>query len=510
MPLTPAERERADAGLAALMAPPGGDAKRFVEAATRDVPWQRAFVYDKSPRKALFGERRGGKTTVIGISMVARRLAMPNSKGIYVGLTQDSARRVFVDEVLDRLKRKYGLPAEIIGGDEMRFANGSLIYVVGLDATKKQKERVRGIKAADIAIDEMQSYTQDIRKIINEVLGPAAADTKAPIVLGGTAGNALGENYWYEMTRDNTREHPIAPSQRHPEWNVYRCEWSKNTAIDELTGKRVCDNVREYLEEQRVQHPGIELTDSWLQEWEAKWVILTSSLIYRFADANRVGNPLCPVAAPSEAFLGGASFILGIDLGYNDPTAMTVVAYNTQFSNKLYVVETFKRSSMLVGDVAEKIRTLDAKYHFDYMVGDSSSLQVYETLCQQYGLVIQKANRQGKLSHQLTLNSDLQTLVVVVLPGNDELAKQLSTCKWEAEALREGKYVEDQADPNDLADSFLYAYTFSRSLWYTAPMKRAPRTNDEMTLDLTRQLMQANQGGFAEGGDYTGDIYGQE
>src|ERR1700677_5927 len=152
MPLTPAERARADAGLAALMAPPGGDAKRFVEAATRDVPWQRAFVYDKSPRKALFGERRGGKTTVIGISMVARRLAMPNSKGIYVGLTQDSARRVFVDEVLDRLKRKYGLPAEIIGGDEMRFSNGSLIYIVGLDATKKQKERVRGIKAADIAI----------------------------------------------------------------------------------------------------------------------------------------------------------------------------------------------------------------------------------------------------------------------------------------------------------------------------------------------------------------------
>lgn len=347
MPLTPAEAARADAALAELAKPPRGDARRFVEAATRDVPWQRDFVLDQSPRKALFGERRGGKTTALGIASVARRLRFPNSKGVYVGLTQDSASRVFVDEVLDRLKRKYDLPADIIGGNEMRFENGSIIYVVGLDATKKQKERVRGIKASDIIVDEMQSYTQDIRKIINEVLGPAAADTKAPLMIGGTAGNALGENYWYEITRDNTRDEPIAPSARHPEWMVYRCEWAKNTAIDEQTGRRVCDNVREYLEEQIAKHPGIQLTDSWLQEWEAKWVILTSSLIYRFSEANVVGHERCidlgtrqPVPYPSEAFLAGASKILGIDLGYNDPTAMTVVAYNTQFSNKLYVIET--------------------------------------------------------------------------------------------------------------------------------------------------------------------------
>lgn len=516
MPLTPAEQTRANVLIAEMARPARGDAARFVDAATRDVPWQREFVYDASPRKALFGERRGGKTSLMGICGIEKALAKPNSKTVYIGLTMDSCQRVFYDEVLERFRRRYELPFTLVGGDTARFENGSFLYLIGLDATKKQKEKVRGIKAALILIDEMQSYTQDTRLIINEILGPAAADTKAQTIIGGTAGNSLGKNYWYEITEANDREHPIAPSTKHPEWMVYRCEWSRNTAVDDITGRRVCDNVREYLAEQVAQHPGIDRTDSWLQEWEAKWVILTSSLIYRFSAANQVGHPSCvdlgtgsAVSLPSEAFLAGASKILGLDLGYNDPTAMTVIAYNTQFSNRLYVVETFKQSGMLIGAVAQKVKDLDAEHHFDYIVGDSSSLQVFESLQQQYGLVIQKANRAGKLSHQLMLNGDLQTNVVVILPGNEELVKQLETCKWEAKALAEGKYVEDPKDPNDLADSFLYAHTFSRSLWYNAPRKAKPPTNASITAELSRRLIEANQGGFANGGDYNGDIYEQ-
>ena len=230
MPLTPEERARADAGLKDLSSGSASEARAFVEAATRDVPWQRQFVYDRSPRRALFGERRGGKTSAMGVCAIEKCLARPNSKVIYVGLTQDSCTRVFYDEVLSNFRRRYSLPFDLTGGDTARFANGSLIYLVGLDATKKQKEKVRGLKASRILIDEMQSYTQDTSLIINEVLGPAAADTKADIILGGTAGNALGKNYWYEITRHNTREAPIAPSLLHPEWTVYRCEWQKNTA----------------------------------------------------------------------------------------------------------------------------------------------------------------------------------------------------------------------------------------------------------------------------------------
>jgi hypothetical protein len=516
MPLTPEERARADASLMRLSAPFPGDARGFVDAATRGVPWQRAFVNDPSPRKALFGERRGAKTTAIGIAKMARRLGIPNSKGVYVGLTQESASRAYLDEVVDRLRRKYALPCEIIGGNEVRFENGSIEYVVGLDATKKQKERVRGLKAADIAVDEMQSYTQDVGRILAEILGPAAADTKAPLMIGGTAGDAFDHNFWYQLTRENLPTTPPGtPSTAHPEWKVWRCKWSENTAIDEITGRRVCDNVREYLDEQMRLHPGIEKTDGWRREWSAEWVILTTSLVYRFGKCNLIGHQECveidtkqPIAKPSEAFLAGAIYVLGIDLGYNDPTALVVCAYNTEFSNKLYVVETFQRSGMVVADVHAKLLELERRYEFTYMVGDSSSLQVFESLKQSYGHNILKADRQGKLSHVHMVNSDLQTRVVVVLPGNEELVGQLSTCRWDPKELEKGKYEEDPKDANHLADAFLYAHTFSRSLWYEAPRPRRDPTNDDRVAQLTKQLIEAQHQEMADG-EYSGDIYGE-
>lgn len=514
-PLTPEESARAEAQLTKLSAPYPGDAKGFVNAATREVPWQRAFVLDKSPRKALFGERRGAKTTAFAIACVARRLELPNSKGVYVGLTQDSASRVFCDEALDRLRRKFALPFEIVGGNEARFENGSIIYVIGLDATKKQKERVRGIKASDVTIDEMQSFTQDIGKIILEILGPAAADTMAPILIGGTAGDAFENNFWYSLTRDNTPQTPKGtPSAAHPEWKVWRCKWSENTATDEITGRKICDNVRDYHAEQIAKHPGIELTDEWQREWCAKWVILTTSLIYRFGKCNLLGQPECVelgtgarIPKPTDAFLASAVFILGLDLGYNDPTAFVVCAYNTAFSNKLYVLESFQQSGMLVAHVHAKIVELEERYDFTYKVGDSASLQIFEDLRQTYGHDFVKADKLGKRAHVMMLNSDLQTRVVVVLPGNDELVGQLSTCRWEPKALEQKKYVEDPKDPNHLSDAALYAHHFSRSLWYEAPKPRRNMTNEDHVNKITKSLIQ-QMNEEAEGGDFTGDIYG--
>lgn len=476
-------------------------AQQFIIDATRDYPWQREFINDKNPRKALFGERRGSKSTMMILAAIEQCLRVPFSQVLYIGLTQDSCKRSIYDQVMARIIRKHNLPAKLIYGNEMRFDNGSIIYLVGMDANEKQKEKARGVKSSLNLIDEMQSFTQDTAAIINDVLGPTAADTKSTMIIGGTAGNALGENYWYEITKDNTKDNPIGPSIKHPEWMVYRCEWSKNTAIDEQTGNRICDNVREWLDKLESDHPGTKITDSYRQEWDAEWIVQKDALIYRYSDANLLTSPTCldfrtneRIPMPSAEFLATATKVLGIDLGYNDPTALTVVVFNTKFSNKEYVIETFNQSSMLVDEVVAKIKQLDKLYKFTYMVGDSSSLQVFETLRKGYGLNIEKANRMGKLSHELVLNSDLQTRSVVFMPGNEELINQLKTCQWEAKPLKEGKYVEDQKYKNDLCDSFLYAHTFSRVHWYQAPKpKPGLPTNEDHQNKLTKELFKRNK-----------------
>ncbi len=452
-------------------------AAEFVKAATINTPWQATFLYDTNTHKALFGERRGGKTHVLAQSGIFQCLSKVFSQVIYIGLNQDSCKRVMYDQVLAYYIRKFNINAKLIGNDEMRFNNGSILYLIGLDANKKQKEKVRGTKASLILQDEMQSYTQDTALIINEVLGPAIADTKASMIIAGTAGNALGKNYWHEITKHNTKQNPIGPSILHPEWYIYRCAWENNTAIDEQTGSRVCDNVRDYLTELQSKHPGIETTPSYRQEWNAEWIVETTALVYRYSSANSITSPTCVeldtslrIIAPSRAFLQSATYILGIDFGYNHPTAFTTIAYNLSYSNKLYVIETFNKSEMTVNDVLQKLNELDSRYHYTWMVGDGSDLQQFETLRKDYNIPIEKANRHGKLSHIHFLNSDLITRSVIFLPGNDELINQLSSLTWDCKSLERGVYLEDDtATQNDLCDSFLYAHHFSRHFWYEAP-----------------------------------------
>ena len=395
----------------------------------------------------------------------------------------------------------------------MRFQNGTLLYLIGIDANKKQKEKVRGIKSSLNLIDEMQSFTQDTKLIVQEIIGPAAADTKARTIAAGTAGNALGENYWYELTKNASKDNPIAYSVKHPEWKIYWKSWEDNTAIDEQTGERICDNVAAYLDELKTMHPGIENTPSYRQEWNTEWVIETSALIYRYTPANLLTDPSCieigtanRIPAPSPDFLRTASYILGFDTGYNDPTAFTIIAYNTKVSNKLYVIETFQKSQMLIPELVAKIRQLDQKYHLTTMVGDSSNLSLIETLRDTYGLPLQKAQKQGKLSHILTLNGDLQTRSIVFMPGNEELTKQLSTLIWDPKKLKVkdtgadkelvGEYEEVEGVHNDLADSFLYAHHYSRQHWYKVPKVKPLEinlTNDQRYKDITKTLMNKNK-----------------
>ena len=473
----------------------------FVTTITKDIPWQRNFLLDESPRKALFGERRGGKTTLMAIAAIFTALTKPYSQILYLGQTQKAVEKVMYNQILPSIMRQFPVPAKLIGDEQMKFDNGSIIYLVGVDANKKQKDRVRGVKSSLNIVDEMQSHKQDTRELITEVLGPTVADTNADTIIGGTAGNTATKSYWYEITQDNTKEEPIKLSEKHPEWIVYRCEWSKNTAIDEMTNNRVCDNVAKYLADWEKNHPGISKTSGYEQEWNAKWITDTNILIYRYSDSNLVSSPYCVendtglrIPMPNEEFLKTATYILGIDIGYNDETALVVVAYNLKYSNKLYVIETYAKPHLLVPDIAQKIKELDRRFNFAHMVGDSSNLTVFEELRIIYGFPIQKADRQGKLSHQLLLNSDLQTRSIIFMPFNDRLIEQLQTVIWKEEPLKEGKYVEDPAYKNDISDAFLYAHNYSRAAWYEAPKPKANFTsNQEMYERFTKQLMNKNK-----------------
>lgn len=430
------------------------------------------FIKDKSKRKALFVGRRAGKSTSIAIYMLLAALTNPGVRITYFGLTAGSAEDTMYPILLGKepgqeagillnyLKEseyKYNMTERLL-----EFSNGASIKFAGVDVNYKEIDKVLGSKQYMIIIDECQNQTQDLEKIINKKAQQCVSDylTKGggQIILAGTAGDYRGKHYWYRINTDPTLG-----------WSIHHWEHDQNPHMKQQKKIEQDNFLKQY-------GPDYIKTAWWIQQYECQWITDKNVLIYRYDQSNLLNSPSCIDSAtnqripmPSNEFLTSATYILGIDLGYNDPTALTIVAYNLKFSNKLYVIETFNKSNMLVQEVASKIKQLDNKYHFSYMVGDSSSLQVFETIKQNYSLPIEKANRSGKLSHQLVVNSDLQTKNIVIMPGNDELINQLQSCIWDRSAFEEGRYVEDPSFKNDIADSFLYAHNFSRHLWFKEP-----------------------------------------
>lgn len=435
---------------------------------------QREFIAHDSRWKAWIATRRSSKSTAAVVGAIQICLDKPRSNILYVGLTLDAVLRTVYFEIFESIFLTNKIPAELKYKNQIVFANGSRIYCLGSDATKKEKDKFRGFKGALVIIDECQSHGQDLKVLLEDILGPTLADTHSPIWLLGTCGPKQGRNYWYEITA----------KRLHPQWWVFESKWEDNDSIERSTGQPVNQNVAKHLAEKRELHPGIELTPGYRQEWCGEWVQETSAHIYKYRPK--------PIDMPNDTYLLTATYVLGVDLGYNDPTALVTICYNSDFNNKLYVIDSFCKSEMTVPEVVDKIRELDKRYHYVHMVGDSSSLQVFETLRQNYNIPVVKAGRAGKLSHQMIINSDFLTGQVVILPtpGNQELINQLQTVIWKESELEKGDYVEDPAYKNDLTDALLYAHNFSRHAWYDPPKpKKGPPTNAEIQAQLMKQLM---------------------
>lgn len=431
---------------------------------------QRLFMADKSRRKCLFVARRGAKTFAIAIYILLAAISNPKVKILYLGLSKESAENALwrdcLQTIFDNAGMKEGTHYTYNRVNKtVEFRNKSTIRMTGADTSFKEPGKLLGGKYFMAVIDECQNYTQNLESIILSVLGPAVSDYindgGGQIILAGTAGPYMGKHYWYRIN-----------TEKELGWSIHTWDGKDNPHMKVQKEVEEHDFLQQY-------GPDYVKTDWYQQQYLCHWVFATTALIYKFERGCNISSPECidslsgkRIERPSEAFLASATYILALDIGYNDPSAFVVVAYNLKYSNKLFVIESFVQDKLLPREIAAKIKALDSRYRFTYMVGDSSNLTVFETLCQDYSFPIEKANRTGKLSHQFVLNGDFVCKNIVFMPGNEALTDQLQTVVWDRTALVDGRYVEDPAYKNDLTDALLYAHNYSRHLWFRPPPKQ--------------------------------------
>src|SRR6267378_7703250 len=127
-------------------------AKRLSLASTRApqfldpaFPAQTTFISDPAKLKVVLCTRRSGKSYGAGLYLDREAYETPGVSCLYIALTRDSAKKIMWKDVLKPINRKLGLGTRFNETElTATLPNGSVIYVLGVDSTEEEKQKLLG------------------------------------------------------------------------------------------------------------------------------------------------------------------------------------------------------------------------------------------------------------------------------------------------------------------------------------------------------------------------------
>lgn len=376
-------------------------------------PQQRAFLSSQSKMRAALCTRRAGKSYGIGLWLFDAALRYPGTSQLYVALTRLSAKRIMKKDIIDVLSAKYGVGVRFNEVElTATFDNGSVIYLLGADATHEEAEKVLGNKFRRAVIDEAASFRRDLHHLVYSVIRPTLIDLGGELALIGTPGNVKG--FFYELTQPDTSKRPRG-------WDVHH--WS---AFD---NPHVSRAFHEEIAALETENPRVRETPWFKQMYLGAWTIDSTALVYRYDEERNSIREL------PETRAGAWRYIMGVDLGYNDPTAIVIVAYR-EHDPTLYVVDVQVERALTLSSVAERIEAFRRKYPIHAFIVDNAAKQAVEEMRDRYAIPFEAAEKTGKADAIAMLNSDLISGRMKMLAGvSDPLVTEMGQLIWDERAL---------------------------------------------------------------------------
>lgn len=390
------------------------------------------FITDKSRFKTLSKSRRAGGTTALAAWFMDLGLHVKNGDLAYITLDKGTAERLIWPE-LQRISQEYQLGLKFnFQKLWVEYPEGSILYMAGAK-DRNEINKMRGKPFRLVAIDEAQSFKDGLlTELIDDVLEASLIDYGGSVALCGTP-NASCSGYFFRATT-------------HQQYKHFSWTMRENPHISMKRGMSIDAIIAEHLATK-----GITEDDPTFQrEWLGRWVRDNNALVYKF-DAQRHTYEDLPSGFDW-------SFVIGIDLGYDDSDAIVVWAF-TQKLPRIYQVEEFKRSGQTVSELAGQIRAIIDKYglkNIFKIVVDTGGLgkKIHEEFAIRWNIQCFPAQKSEKLHYISLFNDDLQRGRVHVKRGS-EYAEELSLLQWDGDFI--GK-KEDPSFENHLADAGLYAY----------------------------------------------------
>ena len=270
--------------------------------------------------------RRAGKTVGIGSDMLDLIKKHPGINILYITVTQQQARAIIWGDLLNIID-EYELDCKV---DQQRMTityfhgskgsknktKRSTIYIAGAK-DRSEIEKFRGWKLFRCYIDECQSFRSYIKELIDDIIIPALRDLRGHLYLTGTPGPVKAGVFYEYSTSSNWDNH---------HWTAFENPHMHNPPEKDL-------NVT--LEEERIVR-GIDENDpSYIRETYGKWVEDLDQLVFKFSANKNIYETL-----PKE---GDWTYIMGVDIGYEDSDAIVILGYNSHVK-KVFLVDEFTKN----------------------------------------------------------------------------------------------------------------------------------------------------------------------
>jgi len=415
--------------------------KKLSEAKSLNVydpnfPQQSKFIEDPAKLKLLSCTRRAGKSMTAAIYLISEALKNPGCNCMAIGLTRESIKSILWKDCLRFINEKYNLNAVFnLTELTMTLTNGSVIKLTGVDSDENESLKLLGGKYRLVCIDEGSMYTIDLRNLVYGILKPAMTDPNAGGQRGTIAMMGTSSNFTRGLFYD-------VATGKEPGWSIHA--WSAHD------NPYVCKQWAEELEEIRTLRPLYMGTPQYRQWYLNEWVVDEEKLCYKFNESKNLYDER-PKLNPSLW-----TYVLGVDLGWEDDTAFVLSAFHANDS-KLYIVETFNKKYMTLPDVEIKIHEFQQRYDVSRIIIDGSAKQAIETMRTKTAIPFEFADKQGKEAFIELLNADLIQEKVKINRSCKNLINEMMSLVWmtDGDKIRQPK-KEHPALSNHLTDAMLY------------------------------------------------------
>lgn len=444
--------------------------RRMGESIRGDMFDRQLKLYDDgSIWKAAHPGRRSGKSRFIARAAALDVLAAGQDETVLIGAeTQKKAKALHWHELL-RVLRKAGVPFEANRTDgTVRLPWGANVVFWGLK-DDNAVDLIRGFKLRSAYFDECASYSELLKYLTEDVVGPALEDTGGSMTLCGTP-SITRAGHWFDICCGKEKHrwsvhhwtllnNPRFPRDRQAVWDAAAARYGHTdqtpsaTFLREYGGVFTDDpgmQVYKYVPSRNDVHcvePARYVKAEWLHTIavdfgmtnECAWTVLTSAptakAIYALCSLKRVGL-LPDQAALTTAQLCAAhqpERLVGDAGGLGKPY---IEEWNQRFAGKTLIeIEDMMAAMDAIREGREPPKPRPVPR-------DAYSMPAMEA-----------ADKTDKRAGIEFVNNELcAPRIFLCMPACDPLAQELLSLPW----ADEQKLIEKKGRPNHCCDTLLY------------------------------------------------------